>query len=149
MTRAALFRSADLKRMAAIAKEHGVTVEMKSGDVTIRVIPTDAPTPDIPSSIRTWSREKAQSAMIWPPLNHREQSTMERLTELGVKVRLHWRMLKNFGPATLESLLERGFIGVSYTQNGKKALDEIWLTDAGDNAWKMQQDAYRYGPITL
>lgn len=46
MTRPALLRQADLKRMAAVAKSENVTVEYEIDGVIVRVKPYEAPKPD-------------------------------------------------------------------------------------------------------
>ena len=137
MTRKALIKTADLLRMANVAKKYGVVVEQEFEGVIVRVAPHRGAVDNAPPEPNPWDLAlDAPPEPIEPPFDHREQFAMERLIELGVGVKTHSCTIRSFGPHTQNKLLERGYVEVAHQPGGKFKDDEISLTKKGLSDWR-------------
>jgi hypothetical protein len=85
MTRKALIKTAELHRMAKVAKEFGVVIEQEIDGVKIRVAPHHGAQaqPAAPEADPWDAALDAPPEPIQPPFDRRERFAMERLLELG------------------------------------------------------------------
>lgn len=141
MTPKALIRTAELLRMAKVAKEFGVVVEQEFEGVTIRVSPHDgAGTVENPSSAHQRSaRQAAPPEPIQPPLDHREDYAMKYLAALGAGVTVQSSLIRGFGPHTQNKLNERGYVEIHHRKGQKFGDDEVSLTEKGLADWNALQ----------
>jgi hypothetical protein len=120
MTKPPIIDQADLMRMAAVAEETGMRVEVEIEGVIIRVAPDDRSLKTLAPEPNYWDAGlDAPPEPIQPPFDHRERFAMERLLELGVGVKIHSCTIRSFGPHTQAKLLERGYVEVEH-QPGEK-----------------------------
>lgn len=136
MTRKALIKEAELRRMAKLAKQFGVVVEQEFQGVIIRVAPHHGTAAQRKSEPNPWDAAlDAPPEPIQPQFDHREQFAMERLVELGVGRKIHSCTIRSFGPHTQAKLLDRGYLDVTHQPGDKFKDDEISLTNKGLSDW--------------
>ncbi len=161
MSASAVVRQSDLRRMAAVAREYGVCVEMEVHGTIIRVRPdtrqlTEISEPGRGGSLAQWrSRHEnldipfsqIPKEPIQPPLNHREARAMAQLVSVGIDRPIDWYALKNFGKDTQKKLSDRGFIGVGEVKDKLGNPDTVWLTSTGAKAMRDQHAHHQKYPI--
>lgn len=137
MTKRALIKTAELHRMAKVAKELGVVVEMQFEGVIFRVAPHlsgeelsyEEPKTRAVGSYTT--REPVQ-----PPFDHRELFVMELLNKFGVGEKVPCGTIRSFGPSTQKKLEDRGYIELAAATGQPFKDREISLTPAGLADWR-------------
>ncbi len=137
MTAKAFIKQAELNRLAAVAKRHGITIEIETEQYKLRMYSTDptdegATTPEP----NPWDIALNQHPPepIQPPLDHREAKAMNFLMEIGAEKPIDWYRLKNFGRHSQQKLENRGYIEVSNNSDRTGNPDQIWLTKSGQAA---------------
>lgn len=145
MTTKALIKQAELNRLAAVAKRHGITIEIETEHYKLRLYSTDptdeeATTPEPNPWDIPYSQHPPEP--IQPPFDHREAKAMKYLMAFGAETPIDWYKLKNFGRHTQEKLQSRGYIDVSAESDRQGNPDQIWLTKAGQRAMRAL-DAHR------
>jgi hypothetical protein len=140
VTAKARLRSADMARMAKIAKEFGVVVEHVVGGVTTRVSPHD---PDSASAVNKpdaliYNRSTRPLIPLLSDMHRREFDALERLAEVGVGVWVYSCTLRQFGPHTQAKLLASGYVEVLNEKGSSFKDDQISLTDEGLRKWKAE-----------
>lgn len=115
---------ASLRKMAKLAKEAGVTVELEQANgITIRISPWDpapAAVPNFP--------ERPSQPRIFPPLHVREQVVLDTLESLGVGVPVSAESVRFAGPFTVNALAERGYVNIVSPEGASPKEIEIALT---------------------
>lgn len=91
--------------MAQVARLLGVEIEQESQGTVIRVRPVNRA-----DHAERESVEEASPEPIQPPLDHREELTMETLVEVGVGVKTYWSLIRWCDPHTRRKLDDRGYI---------------------------------------
>ncbi|WP_085032288.1 hypothetical protein [Ensifer aridi] len=162
MTAKALIKQSDLKRLAAVAKEYGVRIEVEIEGMILRI----APNRDDPQIVKEqthfagantfegWKNRnnteltsskrnpldipfhERPPGPIQPRFDHREERAMEHLAAVGADIPIDWYTLKNFGRHTQQKLAGRGYIEVSAETDRQGNPTELWLTKAGQKAMR-------------
>lgn len=148
MARKSLISSAELHRMAKVAKQFGVVIEQEFEGVIIRVGPPHGSPVSEAATLNEWDEVfDRPPEPIQPPFDHRELHAMERLADLGVGHKIHSCTIRSFGPHTQAKLVDRGYVVVIH-QSGKKFKDdEISITKKGLSDWealKRYQGKHQY-----
>lgn len=145
MTAKAFIKQAELNRLAAVAKRHGITIEVETEHYKLRMYsndPTDEETTTPEPNAWDIPYSQHPPEPIQPRFDHREARAMEYLMTIGAEQPIDWYRLKNFGHHTKEKLLSRGYIDVSAESDRQGNPDQIWLTKAGQKAMRAR-DAHR------
>ena len=131
--------TADMHRIAKVAKETGTVFEVIDGEMTLRFIPVEGADPQKPTTrlnkvdeILSRGNRKDGPRAIETPLNGRERSAMRILSGFPAGERHHWDEIPNCGFDTEQRLLARGYVGIDYTTF------EIWPTEKGLLEWAAQ-----------
>ncbi len=152
MTTKAIIKQAELNRLAAVAKRHGMTIEIETEQYKLRMYPSQQVSQDEeePSSrgLLDIPYHEIPPEPVQPPLDHREAKAMGYLMAFGAEQPIDWYTLKNFGRHTKEKLQSRGYIAVSGETDRQGTPDQIWLTKAGQNAMRAL-DAHRSKYLVL
>jgi hypothetical protein len=84
--------------------------------------------------------ERIQLLIGRPPadidLNHREEPVIKKLAGKRAGIRIRCGVLKGFGEATRNQLVQRGLIEVIPSDTGRFKDDEVSLTPEGKAVWK-------------
>jgi len=154
VTAKALIKQAELRRLAAVATHHGITIEVETEHYKLRMYPTSRSDASATEEATTSEGNpldipyhQIPPRPIQPKFDHREERAMEYLMTFGAEKPIDWYTLKNFGRHTQQKLQSRGYVAVSEELDRHGNPDQIWLTKVGQTAMR-DLDAHRSKYLT-